>query len=413
MDVSSAFLNGDLEEETYMAQPEGFAAPGQEHLVCRLKKSIYGLKQSPRQWYKKLHSTFTDLGFSRCASDHSVFIWAKDGIRVIIPAYVDDLTIACKHTPTLKRVKGELQKRYKMHDGGPIECILGIEITRDRPNRTMYLSQRKHICDVLDRFQLADARPAPTPLAKSAPLSKDDCPQSPEELEYMCSVPYLSAVGSLMYLAVGTRPDIAFAVGALSLFNANPGQGHWKQVQHVFKYLAGTKDLSLCYGPGQDGTSLQIFSDADYAGDVDSAHSTSRHAVFIGKSLVNWSSKRQPIVAKSTTEAEYIAANEAGSDGVWFRNFTSELGYPSSGSRPMWLDNQSSICVGKNPEHHSQMRHLLPKYHWLQEQVEDKVFTLDYVPMISMRADVLTKPLDTTAHQRVCSLLGLVSQLAV
>jgi len=126
----------------------------------------------------------------------------------------------------------------------------------------------------------------------------------------MHSVPYLSAVGSLM-LAVGTRPDIAFAVGALSRFNANPGQVHWKQVQHVFKYLAGTKDLMLCYSPGQDSTSLQIYSDADYAGDVDSARSTSGHAVFIGKCLMNWSSKRQPVVAKSTTEVEYIAANEA------------------------------------------------------------------------------------------------------
>ena len=413
MDVSSAFLNGDLDEEIYMAQPEGFAAPGQEHLVCRLKKSLYGLKQSPRQWYQKLHSTFVVLGFSRCASDHCVWVWAKNGIKVIIPAYVDDLTIACKHTPTLKHIKAELHKQYKMHDLGPIKYILGIEVIRDRANRTMYLSQRKHIGDVLARFNMTDARPVSTPLAKSVPLSKEDCPQTPEDSEYMRSVPYLSAVGSLMYLAVGTRPDIAFAVGALSRFNANPGQAHWKQVQHVFKYLAGTKDLMLCYGPGQDSTSLQIYSDADYAGDVDSARSTSGHAVFIGKCLVNWSSKRQPVVAKSTTEAEYIAANEAGSDGVWFRNFTSELGYPPSGATMLWLDNQSAIRVGKNPEHHSRMRHLLPKYHWLREQVEDKVFGLEYVPTISMRADVLTKPLETVAHQRVCLLLGLTSQPAL
>jgi hypothetical protein len=244
------------------------------------------------------------------------------------------------------------------------------------------------------------------------PLMKEDCPQTPEDLEYMRSVPYLSAVGSLMYLAVGTRPDIAYAVGALSRFNANPGRAHWKQVQHVFKYLAGTRDLMLCYGPGQDSTRLQIYSDADYAGDVDSARSTSGHTVFIGKCLVNWSSKRQSVVAKSTTEAEYIAANEAGSDGVWFRNFMSELGFPPSGSTPLWLDNQSAIRVGKNPEHHSRMCHLLPKYHWLREQVEDKVFSLDYIPTLSMRADGLTKPLDTIAHQRVCSLLGLVSQPA-
>ena len=303
MDISSAFLNGDLEEETYMAQPEGFAAKGQEHLVCHLKKSIYGLKQSPLQWYKKLHSTFVDLGFTRCASDHCVWIWAKNGIRVIVPAYVDDLTLACKHTPTLKHIKEELKERYKMHDLGPIKCILGIEITRDCANQKMYLSQRKHVTDVLACFNMTDTCSVPTPLAKSVPLSKEDCPQSPEDLEYMKSVPYLSAVGSLMYLAVGTCPDIAFAVGALSRFNANPGRAHWKQVRHVFKYLAGTWDLSLCYGPGQDSTQLQIFSDADYVGDVDSACSTTGYTIFIGKSLVDWSSKWQPVVAKSTTES--------------------------------------------------------------------------------------------------------------
>ena len=177
--------------------------------------------------------------------------------------------------------------------------------------------------------------------------------------------------------------------------------------------MAGTQDLSLCYGLGQDGTQLQIFSDADYAGDVDSARSTTGYTIFIGKSLVNWSSKRKPVVAKSTTEAEYIAANEAGSDGVWFRNFTSELGYPPSGPTPLWLDNQSAIRVGKNPEHHSRMRHLLPKFHWLREQVEDKVFNLEYVPTLSMRSDGLTKPLDTVAHLRVCLLLGLISQPAL
>ena len=413
MDISTAFLNGDLDEEIYMAQPEGFAAPGQEHLVCCLKKSLYGLKQSPRQWYIKLHSTFVKLGFSRCASDHCVWIWAKDGVKVIIPAYVDDLIIACKNVPLLKCIKEELKLEYKVRDLGPVAYTLGIEIIRDRANRRLYLSQRKHIGDVLDRFNMADARPVSTPLAKSSPLTKEDCPQTPEDLEYMKSVPYLSAVGSLMYLSVGTRADISFAVGALSRFNANPGQSHWKQVQHVFKYLAGTKDLMLCYGPGQDSTSLQIYSDADYAGDVDSARSTSGHTVFIGKCLVNWSSKRQSVVAKSTTEAEYIAANEAGSDGVWFRNFMSELGYPPFGATTLWLDNQSAIRVGKNPEHHSRMRHLLPKYHWLREQVEDKVFSLEYVSTSLMRADVLTKPLETVAHSRVLSLLGLVSHPAL
>jgi len=157
MDVSSVFLNGDLDEEIYMAQPEGFVAPGQEHLVCCVKKSLYSLKQSPRQWYQKLHSTLSELGFSHCALDHCGWIWAKNSIKIIIPAYVDDLTIACNNMPALKRVKEQLKKCYKMHDLGPIVCILKIEIIRDHANWKMYLSQWKHIKDVLDRFQMANA----------------------------------------------------------------------------------------------------------------------------------------------------------------------------------------------------------------------------------------------------------------
>jgi Reverse transcriptase (RNA-dependent DNA polymerase) len=158
-------------------------------------------------WYIKLHSTFVKLGFSRCASDHCVWIWAKDGVQVIIPTYVDDLIIACKTVPLLKRIKEELKLEYKIHDLGLVAYTLGIEIIRDRANRRLYLSQRKHIGEVLDRFNMTDACPVSTPLAKSSPLTKEDCPQTPEDLEYMKSVPYLSAVGSLMYLSVGTCPD--------------------------------------------------------------------------------------------------------------------------------------------------------------------------------------------------------------
>ena len=222
----------------------------------------------------------------------------------------------------------------------------------------------------------------------------------------MPSVPYLSAVGSLMYLAIGTRPDIAYAVGALSRFNSNPGRVHWQQCQRVFRYLQGTRDLMLQYG-GTSNVNLDVYSDADYAGDLDSARSTSGYAVFIGSSLVSWASRRQPVVAKSTTEAEYIAANEAGSEGVWFRSFLEELGYPQTSATTLYIDNQSTIKVGKNPEHHSRMKHINTKYHWLREQVEDSVFCLDYIPTDRMPADILTKPLERVLHEKMCHLLGL------
>ena len=308
MDISSAFLNGDLDEEIYMSQPEGFAVPGKEHLVCRLKKSLYGLKQSPRQWYQKLNETFMQLGFRRIQSDNCIYVWAKDGLRIMIPVFVDDLTLAATGRPLMDSIKAELQRKFKMRDLGPLHYILGIQVIRDRSKRLIYLSQAKHIEDVLSKHNMSNCRPVSTPLDKSVTLSKDDCPDSPDEVAYMSSVPYLSAVGSLMYLAVGTRPDIAYAVGALSRFNSNPGRVHWQQCQRVFRYLQGTRDLMLQYG-GKSDIKLDVYSDADYAGDLDSARSTSGYAAFIGTSLVSWASRRQPVVAKSTTEAEYIAAN--------------------------------------------------------------------------------------------------------
>lgn len=162
----------------------------------------------------------------------------------------------------------------------------------------------------------------------------------------------------------------------------------------------------LCYGASGEGSRLSVYSDSDY-GDVDSAHSTSGFSVFLGANLVNWSSKRQPVVAKSTTEAEYIAANEAGSDGVWFRSFMSELGYPPSTATTLYLDNQSAIRVGKNPEHHSRMRHIAVKYFWLRDQVAEKVFNMEYISTSLMRSDVLTKLLEIAAQKRVYSLLGV------
>ena len=237
MDISSAFLNGDLDEEIYMSQPEGFAVPGKEHLVCRLKKSLYGLKQSPRQWYQKLNETFMQLGFRRIQSDNCIYVWAKDGLRIMIPVFVDDLTLAATGRPLMDSIKAELQRKFKMRDLGPLHYILGIQVIRDRSKCLIYLSQAKHIEDVLSKHNMSNCRPVSTPLDKSVTLSKDDCPDSPDEVAYMSSVPYLSAVGSLMYLAVGTRPDIAYAVGALSRFNSNPGRVHWQQCQRVFQIL--------------------------------------------------------------------------------------------------------------------------------------------------------------------------------
>ena len=407
MDVSSAFLNGDLEEDIYMAQPEGFVEPGQEHLVCRLKKSLYGLKQSPRQWYQKLHETFTSMGFKRCPSDNSIWVWAKDKVKVIIPVYVDDLTLACNNLTSLNELKSQLKAKFEMRDLGELNYILGLEIRRDRSKQKIYLSQRKHTLDILRRFNHEHSRPLSTPLDHNITLSKVE-DMSQEEQDYMSSIPYLSAVGSLMYLAIGTRPDIAFAVGLLSRFNSCPAKVHWNAIQHVFKYLKGTVDLGLEFGPSASGGVVSsVFSDSDYAGDTEKARSTSGYATFIGASCVNWSSRRQATVAKSTTEAELIAANAGASDGTWMSHLLEELGYPQSSAFPLYMDNQSTIKVARNPEHHGKMKHIDTKYYWIRDQVDSGHLKINWVPSGGNCADIFTKALSNELHQQQCSLLGL------
>ena len=408
MDVSSAFLNGDLDEEIYMSQPEGFIPKGQESLVCRLKKPLYGLKQSPRQWYRKLNELFVELGFKRIQSDHSLFVWAKDSIKIIIPVYVDDLTIASNHSPTRALIKEQLRKRFRMRDLGSLSYLIGIEVLRDRPNCKMYLSQRKHLKDILERFHQSNSRPVSTPLDPDIHLSKDMSPQTPEEVEYMKRVPYLSAVGSLMYLAVGTRPDIAYAVGVLSRFNSCAGPQHWKAVQCVFQYLRGTSDFALEYGPSSSAPLLRGYSDVDHGGDQDTGRSTNGYAFFLGAGCISWSSKRQTVVAKSTTEAEYIASNHAGAEAIWLRHFLEELGFPPKGATTILADNQSAIAVAKNPEHHGRMKQLLLSYHWIRDQVETGTLQLEYVPTGEMTADIMTKALGCLKHEHCCAKFGLI-----
>ena len=421
VDFTQAFLNGDLEEDIYMKQPEGFHEGGPE-MVCHLKRALYGLKQAPRQWYKKMDQLLLSLGFVRSEVDHCLFYLTRDGVKHVIPVYVDDQLLACNDRPTLDWVKSELAKAFPMKDLGPIKDYLGLEAVRDRPNRRLYLSQTKLLKRVLERFFMSGSKPVSTPLDSGVPLSTSMSPQTEEEQLMMKKVPYLSAVGSLMYLAVGTRPDIAQAVGALGQFNSNPGLGHWHGVQRVLRYLCGTQDHKLCLGRSPEDSPLTLpssvcltgYSDSDYAGAHDglARRSTSGYVFYLGGGAVSWSSKRQTSVALSTTEAEYIASVHAGQEGVWLRSLLAELGYPQSGPTVLNMDSQSAIAVGKNPEHHSRMKHLEIRWHWIRRMIQDKVFAPKYITTNVMVADLLTKSLPRIKHNWCCKALGVIPRAA-
>ena len=236
VDITSAFTNGDLDEEIYMKQPEGFHI-GSSHQVCRLRKSLYGLKQSARQWNKKLHSVLTELGFSRIESDRSVYIYSNGEVRIIVPIYIDDITLASKSPAAIDKYVQLLSQHFKCRDLGPTRFLLGVAVERDRPTHTIKLHQHQFILDLLEKYGMSDCKPVQTPLPPKLVLSHSMSPSSQEEKDLMSEVPYLSAVGSLQYLAIMTRPDIAHSVGYLARFNSNPGPEHWKALKHLFRYV--------------------------------------------------------------------------------------------------------------------------------------------------------------------------------
>ena len=224
----------------------------------------------------------------------------------------------------------------------------------------------------------------------------------------MQSVPYLQAVGALMYLAVATRPDISYTVGVLARFSKNPGMAHWKAVKHLFRYLKGTLDYKLTYAPDPTTNELfTTFTDADHAGNPDNGRSTGGYIVKMGTGAISWCSKLQTIVALSTTEAEFVAAVSAGQEILWLRNLFTELGYTVPTSSPLWTDNQSALSVAKNPEHHGRMKHLDLRFYWLRNEVEKGTISIHHLRTDEMPADVLTKPLARVKLLGMAHRLGL------
>uniref|UniRef100_A0A8R7JZD3 Retrovirus-related Pol polyprotein from transposon TNT 1-94 n=1 Tax=Triticum urartu TaxID=4572 RepID=A0A8R7JZD3_TRIUA len=273
MDVKTAFLNGMLEEEIYMNQPEGFVERGNEGKVCKLNRSIYGLKQASRQWYILFDNAITSYGFSMTEGDHCIYFKIMGNKFVLLSLYVDDILIASNDKSTLMEVKTWLSSKFDMKDMGEASYVLGVEIRRDRRKRMLGLSQKAYLNNVLQRFSMENCKPVRVPILRGAKLSEEMCAKTPEEKKQMSNILYSSALGSLMYAMLFTRPDICHAVGLLSRYQVNPGPEHWKQIRNTLRYVKGTMDYFLCF----NGHNLQLqgFTDADWQGDLDDRKSTS------------------------------------------------------------------------------------------------------------------------------------------
>ena len=409
LDVVLAYINGDLEEEIYMEQAEGFEVPGSEDLVYSLKRSIYGLKQSGRQWFKKLDQKLKILGLEQLSGDKCVYIRKNKESTLIVAVYVDDRIVTTDQIEAFEKLKDDLSREFKMKDLGRLHHCLGIEFEQDVNTNAVFMFQRKYIGDVLRKFGMQDSKPVSTPLDGNIKLSREMGPKTSEEMEEMSRVTYQSLIGSLMYLAVSTRPDIAYAVSSLSQFNQNPGKAHWISAKRILRYLKGTQHFGLLFT--KNGKNLHGYVDADWGAAVDDRRSYTGFVFKLANSAISWESRKQRTVALSSTEAEYMALTEAAKETTYLRCFLKEVGILSSDAKPTnaFCDNQEAQELMRNPVHHARSKHINIRHHYVREVFEKGDLEVEYIPTTEMVADVLTKALFGPSHRRFLKELGIVN----
>ncbi|GJW78375.1 zinc finger, CCHC-type containing protein [Tanacetum coccineum] len=385
MDVKTTFLNGDLDEEVYMKQPERFVMPGNEHKVCKLVKSLYGLKQAPKQWHQKFDEVVLSSGFHLNQSDKYVYSkFDNSGKGVIICLYVDEMLIFGTDQNQVDKNKKFLSSRFLMKDMGEADVILGIKIKRE--NKGIVITQSYYIEKILKKFNREDCSPVSTPMDLVEKL-KPNTGKSVDQLEYS------RAIGYLMYAMTSTRLDIAYVVGRLSRFTSNLNRQHWKAITRVFKYLRGTKDYGLSYV--RYPSVLEGYSDANWINHVEDSSSTSGWVFLLGGGAISWASKKQTCITGSTMESKFIALDAAGKEVEWLRNLIHEI--------PIWLkpiapisilcDSAPTMARAYSQIYNEKSRHLGVRHSMVRELIRNGVISIEFVRTQHNLADHLMKGL--------------------
>ena len=404
IDIKSAYLNAPLDEVVYMHPPKRYLKPGQEGMVCRLLKCLYGLKQAGRGWHKEMSSAFEQIGFSKSGVDHSLFVRRSETEQTAVAVATDDMAIAASSIDAVSRFKNEISEFFDITDGGEISWFLNFEIRRDRASRTISINQRSYIEAMALKFGQQDAKPVYLPMLPGEIFSKDQCPVTPSQHFAMRNMPYAEGIGHVLWPVMVTRPDALCAVGILAQFVQNPGKVHWDALMRVIAYLNTTKDYWLTFGQGTN--QLEGYSDADWASQTH-RHSISGYVFRMGDGAVTWSSKKQAIVALSSTEAEYVAQTHAAKELIWLRTILGELNSPFEEPTTLNCDNQGAIALAKDNKFHARTKHIDIRYHFICEAVVDGSINMQYIPTNDNIADIFTKPLAKAKFERFVEKLGL------
>ena len=395
MDVKGAYLNAPIDKDIYVEQPEGYTKyeDGQK-LTCHLKKSLYGLKQSGRNWHSTLTEFLEQVGFRSSEKDHCVYVKADQDKPTYIIFWVDDIIIASSDSETIAHMKQLLSERFKMDDRGKLRWFLGVDFKY--VNDCYIMSQTRYIDAILQRFGMSDCKPASTPIDPGSTLDSENTN------EQTTSFPYRQAVGSLVYLAYLTRPDICWALSKLSQYFDKPSTIHVSSVKRVFRYLKGTRDYKLVFKPTIQP--LIGYSDSDWAGDHSDRRSTSGYLFTFGSAPISWKSRKQPTVALSSCEAEYMALTEATKEALFLQSLCTSIGM-TQGETLIRCDNQGAIALTReSPKQHQRTKHIDVRYHFLRSETR---VCFDYVPTKDNLADIFTKPLHKVKHMDAVTMLRL------
>ena len=396
LDVKSAFLHGEITEEVFVEQPLGYEQKGHESKVYRLKKALYGLKQAPRAWYSRIETYFIKEGFTKCPYEHTLFIKTADGGKILIVClYVDDLIFTGNDEVMFEQFKKSMKIEFDMTNLGRMKYFLCIEVLQKADG--IFITQRKYAQEILERFNMDQCNSVHNPVVPGFKLTKDE---GGVEVD---STVYKQMVGSLMYLTA-TRPDLMFIVSLISRYMERPTESHLLAAKRALRYIKGTVSLGMFYKKGVS-EELVGYTDSDYAGDQDDKKSTSGYVFLMSSGAISWSSKKQPVVTLSTTEAEFIAAASSACQVVWLRRTMKVLNQEQSSPTVVFCDNISAIKLSKNRVMHGRSKHIDIRFHFLRDLVRDGILELIHCSTQQQVADVLTKPLKLDVFLRMRGLL--------
>lgn len=383
LDIKTAYLNAAMDKELYIEQPRGYEQGGRD-IVCKVVMALYGSKQAGKLWYDDLSKTLVAAGMRASAADPCLYLWRHPEYGTIyVLVHVDDTIIAARSNEGAEAAKRVITDKYETRDQGEVTDFLGMRVTRDRDARTLDLSNPGHTMALIKRFGMEEANPTQVPMHKGADLRRTG------ENILHDAAPYMELVGGLLYLSTTTRPDLALAAGKLAQYMRLPEQRHWQAAKGALRYLVGTQKMGLRYG---SGGGLVGSVDADYAGCPDTRRSTAGWVYHWNGAAVSWASKREPTVATSTAEAEYIAAAAAVKEALWLRKLQADMG-GDAGPIPIAEDNTACLAIAGSTEGTGRAKHIDTAHHLVRERIAMGHVVLYHVASEDMIADGLTKPL--------------------